>query len=169
MKFNSKIISLILIVSFLVSALSIFSFAAEEGASEDITILYNRNYEEGWAYNNGLTTSQIKTHKFSIDYEEDELRNYNYFLRAEAGSTTAGYLYYNFAGGGHTPLSGGTIVELSIKADDVCDIGEIVTGYTRRSDLLQFLIGFSAEDRLEKFTRFAGAANDQAFPQSHQF
>ncbi len=145
-KNNKRLVSILLLFAFLISTLSVFTFfsAAEEegegGLDEDILVLYNRTFDEGWNYENGLTTSEKKTHNYSIDHEVTTDYSYNYFLRAEAGSTTAGYVYFNFAGNSNTALSGGTVIEFSIKADDVCaGMGNIMTGYTRQKKTINIL------------------------------
>lgn len=140
---SKKIISSLLILTFLISAFSVFSFAEntevtdeykEVGANENMTVLYNRTYDEGWDYGNGLKTSEIGNNRFLIDYEIDVLGNYNYFMRAEALSGDAGRVYYDFTTASHVVndnKNAGTVIELSVKADDLATVGRIV--YTVRT------------------------------------
>ena len=135
---SKKIISSLLILTFLISAFSVFSFAEntevtdeyrEVGVNEDMTVLYNRTYDEGWDFGNGFNISAVGDNRFSIDYEIDVLGNYNYFMRAEALSTAAARIYYDFSKGGHIVNDNkvaGTVIELAVKADDVATVGRIL-------------------------------------------
>ena len=133
----SKLISALLIFAFLVSAMSIFSFGAEgegEGTtSEEYTLFFNRNYEDGWEFDNGFsqnsTYSKPSGHNFFVDYEEDVEYNYNYFFRVEAdNSANEGFESFDFSS--YVALEGKTVVEFDIKADDVATLGDIVNLYT---------------------------------------
>ena len=90
-----KIISALLIFSFLVAAFSVFSFAettegeGSEDNTDNLSIIYNRDYEEGWKWDNGFAYQSISTNTVSIDHEEDSLGKYNYFVRYEATSNNA--------------------------------------------------------------------------------
>ncbi len=130
-----KIISSILIFSFLVAAFSVFSFAEttdEEGSEENtdnLSVLYNRSYEEGWDWTNGFAYRSISTNTVTIDHEEDSLGKYNYFVRYEATSNNAANTRINFGTEAVTHGSKanvpGTVIELSVKADDVAHLGTI--------------------------------------------
>ncbi len=131
---TKKIISSLLILTFLISAFSVFSFAEDTegsgdvGANADMDILYNRTFDEGWNHNNGLLEDN-GGHRFSIDYETDVLGNYNYFVRAEALADTGGRIYYAFNNGAYTVTDNsvaGTVIELSVKADDLANVGRIL-------------------------------------------
>ena len=88
-KFN-RILSLILVIASLVSSFAIFVSADDDANAEnvgktgEIELLYNRDYEEGWDFDNGFTITQLQHHKASIDYEETENGDYNYFMRFES-------------------------------------------------------------------------------------
>ena len=133
-RFN-KIISALLIFSFLVAAFSVFSFAeiTEDEGSEDntetISVLYNRGYEEGWDWNNGFGKTSISTNTISVDREEDSLGKYNYFVRYEATSNNAATTQLQFASESVTHANRadvlGTVIEFSVKADDVATLGNI--------------------------------------------
>ncbi len=142
----SKIIALLLTVASLVSMLTVFAWADEfeddyegeedlgdPGLTPDFNVnedwLYYRTFEEGWNAANGVTTDNINgNHKAYIDYEESANGSYNYFTRFEYqnySGTTAPYFYYNF--GSRVKLSGGyTVIGMSIKADDACEVGTIL-------------------------------------------
>lgn len=130
-----KIISALLIFSFLVAAFSVFSFAETtegEGSEENtdnLSVIYNRDYEEGWNWDNGFAYKSISTNTLSIDHEEDSLGKYNYFVRYEATSNNAANTRINFGTEAVTHGSRanvpGTVIELSVKADDVAKLGTI--------------------------------------------
>ena len=131
----SKILSSLLILSFLISMFSVFSFtvgAEEDSADEEseYTLFINRSFDEGWNYLNGLfnTSSNNKT-GISIDYEESITGDYNYFTRFEAlVDDNDTYLEFRFGQDavppGVDPVN--TVVEFSIKADDAAKLGTIV-------------------------------------------
>ena len=131
-----KIISSLLIVSFLVATFSVFSYAQENtedntGSGEilsDLLVFYNRAFDEGWDYANGFTKTSAGSNSITIDHEEDTLGKYNYFVRFEATTKNAATAYVDFKKDaildkGNTTK---TIVELSVKADDVSYLGKIV-------------------------------------------
>ena len=139
-----RLISTILILSFLVSALSVFSYAEDTGyGSEsneiysDLQVFYNRTYEDGWDHSNGFTMKSITSSSYNtsfgsndvhIDREEDLLGNYNYFIRMAATNNNAVKASVDFkmdavrSAEDNPPK---TIVELSVKADDVAYLGQI--------------------------------------------
>ncbi len=135
-----KIISALLILSFLMTAISVLSFAEEStGGSTDVDTSYlsvfiNRAFDEGWDFNNGFHTYSVGGNKFSIDREEDVLGKYNYFSRYEAASASAGYTRINFGSEAvnHTTrdVTKATIIEFSIKVDDVAQLGNIMYATT---------------------------------------
>lgn len=149
MKKINRIISAILILASLISVFAVFAFAddtenlvpdssteiGEENApgEEDenkkpeadlsaIQLLFNRDFGEGWDYNNGF--SKMENHNAYIDFEETVTRKYNYFWRFEATSepkagTSSIALVDSFR-------ESGTVIELKIKADDACNLGRIL-------------------------------------------
>lgn len=129
----TKIISSLLILAFLVSALAIFASAdATEGAdntAENITILYNRSYDDGWNANNGFTGT-LKENVATIEYEETANFDYNYYTRLEATNTNDAY--FELKHGNNRANFGESILEMDLKLDDVNNIGTI--GYMRASN-----------------------------------
>lgn len=126
----TKLISSVLILAFLVSAFSVLAFANESDADNGgvatasdsgMELIVNRPYDEGWSYDNGFGTDEIGDHKFSIDYEEDENYNYNYFCRIESADVTTGYLKLGY--GTNSPELTHTVFEIDIKTDDLCNFG----------------------------------------------
>ncbi len=157
MKKLNRIISAILILASLVSVFAVFALAddtadilpddsTEEvpGETESgrpaadlsaIELLYNRDFEEGWEYTNGL--SAMANHNSYIDYEETVTRKYNYFWRVEASSSA----YQGSSGFGLTDSlrESGTVFEFKIKADDACDIGDILNITTHLDESINML------------------------------
>ena len=142
----SKIISTILILASLVSVLTVFAYAEEDAAPgpfdepaadvASIELMYNRNFDEGWDYTNGLGT--LSNHVSYIDFEETSTYKYNYFWRIEAAATSStGYSKFDF--GTSVARDSGTVVQFKIKADDACDLGRILymtTGASKTINLL---------------------------------
>ena len=124
-KFN-KLISLLLVIAFLVPALTVFAWAEDgdgETATVDVDVLYNRNYEDGWDALNGFTPN-LAAHSATIDFEESSDYKYNYFTRFTHGASSNGGLQLSF--GADTITKGQTVIEFDIKADDVCNLGKIM-------------------------------------------
>ena len=132
---SKKIISSLLILTFLISAFSVFSFAentedsGEVGSNEDMNVLYNRAFDDGWNFDNGFDATKVSTDsRYSIDYEIDALGNYNYFMRAETFGPKESTVSFNFAGYAVTDNKvPGTVIELSVKIDDVGNLGNILS------------------------------------------
>ena len=86
-RFFNRILSLVLVIASLVSTLAVFSFADDTAADTtqktgEVELLYLRNYEEGWDFDNGFgSVTQLQGQKVSIDYEETENGDYNYLDR----------------------------------------------------------------------------------------
>ena len=108
----SKLVSTLLIFAFLISAFSMFTFAAEGGEEgEEFDVLINRTFEEGWNYTNGMKTTSTARDSFTIEYEEDETYRYNYFIKLLAGSSTsANSIYFDFSNS-YTAREGKTVFE----------------------------------------------------------
>ena len=134
-----KILSALLVLSFLVTTFSVFSFAEDTGSSDtggendslgSYELFTNRDFGEGWDYDNGFTKFSAGTNKLGIDYEEDVLGNYNYFARFEVAGTGASFARVEFGALAVTPSScdetPGTVIEFSIKADDIAKLGNIM-------------------------------------------
>ena len=147
----SKIIALLLTVASLISLLTVFAWAedttgetTDPGLTADFDVnedwLHYRTYEDGWGAGNGVSSDSKGElldnvtkagHKVDIDYEVAANGDYNYFTRFEyqdpksAVSTINPYFTYNF--GARVKLTGGyTIIGMSIKADDACEMGTIM-------------------------------------------
>ena len=135
----TKLVSSVLILAFLISAFSVLAFA-NTGSTEShgaaavsesgMELIINRPYDEGWGYSNGFGTNEVGDHKYTIDYEEDENSDYNYFCRIESTDVTTGYLELTY--GSNAPELTYTILEMDLKLDDVNNIGTL--GYMRASN-----------------------------------
>lgn len=134
----SRIIALIIAVASLVSVFSVFSFAADStasaasddnGASNFVPsrdLLYNRTYDDGWDALNNFGGS-LGSHSSSIDYEVGDDGNYDYFARFEHGNKAGALdLYFDLKKNGLVIRNGISVIGLSIKADDLCDLGTIL-------------------------------------------
>ena len=130
----SKIVSSMLILAFLVSVFAVFSFAAETdgnagtGAQDDITVVVNREYDEGWDALNGFNAN-LKDNKASIEYEETADFDYNYYTRIEALNSSDGYLELKY--GSYSAKYGNSILEMDYKIDDANNVGRVA--YMRAS------------------------------------
>ena len=148
-RFN-RIISAILVLASLLSLFAVFAAADDtvvtdaqndETAEEPVDvsqleIVYNRNFEEGWEYNNGF--SKITNHKAYVDFEETATYKYNYFWRIEAStSAKEGVSTLDFKN--NTIINSGTTVSFDIKVDDACDLGKILSMTTQNKKAIPLL------------------------------
>ena len=98
----TKIISILLILSLLTSFLTVFATASDAGADEEqteedpLTVIYNRDFNEGWNYNNGVAAVNATQNKLAISEEEDYINGYNYFLDFEVQSASNVYIQMSF-------------------------------------------------------------------------
>jgi len=103
---------------------------AEEAPSIDLSaieLIYNRNFEEGWDYNNGFskfTANKTTVHNAHIDFEETATYKYNYFWRIEASDYYAATATSSLTVG--ALRESGSVIQFKIKADDACDLGRIL-------------------------------------------
>ena len=133
-----RLISSLLILSFLVATLSVFSFAEDTGSGseskvenmDNLSVIINRGFEEGWNYNNGFSNVSLGSNSVYIDHDEDLLGKYNYFVRCEAASSNAATMRVDFGAEAVTHASKNTvkasIIEFAIKVDDVAKLGNIL-------------------------------------------
>ncbi len=165
----NRIISTILIFSFLLTALSVFSFAeSSEGVSpseetpstEFLTLFYSRDFQEGWGPNEGFSSVATSGNKFTVDREVDMLGMYNYFLRLEAASTSAMTVRFDFGPDtvthGNKKTIPATTIEFAIKADDVATLGTIMymkTGIKKQD------VNMLAIDANGELVAFSGVTN----------
>ncbi|MBQ7343465.1 MAG: hypothetical protein IJW53_01730 [Clostridia bacterium] len=130
-----RVLALILVMSSLLSMFAIFANAEEsestEGETEDteeneITLVYNRHFGEGWGVPNGMDmVDQGSTGStlFVIDSEETADFETNYFWRLELNSSDNDYAQLNFGANQNI----GTVFEFDVKSDDICNFSNVVS------------------------------------------
>lgn len=108
----NRVLSFLLIVATLCSFLGIFTSAAEVDTS--VKMFYNRTFNEGWDYSNGMgSASGLKPY---INHEYDDNYDYNYFLEmAESETSSAGGKLSLTIPSGYLPTTGKTVLSFSIK------------------------------------------------------
>lgn len=139
----TKIISAVLTVALLLSCFTVFSFAdtsAESGSTQaqaldDVTVLVNRTFSEGWDYSNGFI-DKMGNHKVGVEYEETDKYEYNYYTRIEGVDATAGYVELNY--GSNSATYGKSFFEVDIKTDDFANLGVIGYAYRKESTAIQY-------------------------------
>ena len=132
----TKLLSLILALTLLVSAFAIFASAETEGGGDTEEdeeavvpkLLIYRTYDEGWDFFNG-TGDARKENNFFIDYETTVDYSYNYFFRIEGTNGQDGFSQMNFSSAGY-PSTHKVFVEFDVKADDYCNIGNMIYSRT---------------------------------------
>ena len=165
-----KILSALLVLSFLATTLSVFSFAedtgntgvGEEDSLNGYELFTNRDFSEGWDSSNGFTAFSAGANKINIDYEEDILGNYNYFSRFEVAGGGASYARVEFGALAVTHATRedipGTVVEFSIKADDLAKLGTIMSMKTTVKGNNIKLLDITAAGELVAFNGMDGGS-----------
>ena len=129
-----RILALILVMSSMISMFAIFANAEESGSTEgeiedteeeQITLLYNRTFDEGWNVDNGMTiVDQGSTGSTTFEIDRGETKNHkiNYFWRLSLNSSDNDYAELDFGANQET----GTVFEFDIKTDDVCNFANVI-------------------------------------------
>ncbi len=125
-RLSVKLISLLLTLSILISAFSVFAFAEELGTDDSTTemnVIYNRTFSEGWDYDNGILASSVNGNEIGLGYEH---RNsaYNYFLKVVKKNTNVAYAHINTAG--LLDTDGKTFIEFDIASSLGNAMGEAI-------------------------------------------
>ena len=141
-----KLLSLILVLTMLLAAFSIFASAEGEGAEgeEDnglvkVDLMMYRSFSEGWEITNGFSGTAPKSHTFALEYEEDDNFNYNYFMRVteEHGNSDG---FYTISTAAKAIDDGYMFFEFSIKTDDLCNMTNILYCKNPASDKTTYLL-----------------------------
>ena len=143
-----KILSSLLILSFLVSAMAVFSFAESTTPDPGVDdgkyqVFVNRTFDDGWEFSNGMSTVTPNGNSITIEYEEDALYNYNYFTRFMATSNNLTTARFDLSEYTIFPATNAEtfIAEFSIKADDVATLGTIASA-TSAAKGTQFTVAY---------------------------
>ena len=152
----TRILSLLMVLAMLLSLSTVFASAAEEEEVEQdqFQLLYNRTFDEGWSVSNGLSLTP-KGNVYEIDYERNELMEYNYFMRFVCQAEGDAYASINFGG----ERGNGAVVEMDFAADGLCDLGRIMYFRTLGQDnptvlytANNYLYAFSISEEISLFT-----------------
>ena len=90
-KILKKLVSSILVISFLASVIAVLPVYANEDG-DGVTVIYNRGFEEGWDYDNGFSKNYKNELEASLVYKRMSVTWYNYSLKLSAGGNGGGYL-----------------------------------------------------------------------------
>ncbi len=120
----TKIISLILVLSLLLAVFTVLPTAEGAEAGENVKVIYNRTYEEGWDYNNGFETELMTDLGVTVTYKKVSASKYNYYMNVKALGDRGGYAVLPL--GEDTPTSGKLFFELDLMATPENNMGGIV-------------------------------------------
>lgn len=155
-----RIISLILVLASLVSMFGVFAYADSSavGTSDgddpnvpeetdpiaevlkefpNFELQYQRNFEEGWAFNNGLSWTN-RGSSVEIDHELTADYDYNYFMRFTTGSSEHTYLELNF----NNTKDTGAVIEFDLMSDDYCHFPNLFQFATPGSGTSRTFVNF---------------------------
>ena len=131
MKKLIKLISSLLIMAFLVSAMSVFAFASDNETTEEeenpVTVIFNRGFDDGWDWLNGGSLA-ASGHDVSLG-EEPTATGVNRYLDL-ATATDYGNCYWQIT---TTGAAGATesVVEFDMRSDGMTRPGELTIFYPR--------------------------------------
>ena len=79
---KKRLISAFLTLCILLSSFAVFSFTSyadevTEEEEDNLVVLYNRNFEEGWDYDNGMSPSGSGKIDYRINYKSNYDFTYN--------------------------------------------------------------------------------------------
>ena len=106
----TRLLSAVILLSVLVSLLTVFPSADNTGAeneqknSDALNVIYNRDFDEGWNYTNGLSAKYAAENIFGIEYTKVTASKYNHYLSVVSMGEKSGYLSLDAQK--HTPTSG---------------------------------------------------------------
>ncbi len=158
----SRILSLILALSIILSMFTVFAYADETSTEEgttgekdegadliaavkeqypDFQLLYQRDFAEGWDVKNGISVTDNGS-DLTIDNEVgSDFRN-NYFMRYEIFSTGNSYFEWSY----RSKHIAGAVVEFDLKADDYCQFPDFLYAITGAGDTRTFPMLLSIEN-----------------------
>ena len=127
----TRLLSFLLIVATLGSLLGVFAAAATE-VDTSVKMFYNRSYNEGWDYDNGMSAASGLTP--FINHEYDDNYDYNYYAEFTEGvaSYVGGKTTLTIPGG-YLPTTGKTVLSFRLKfpSDSNPDYGTVVSAKTK--------------------------------------
>jgi len=130
----TRLLSAVILLSVLVSLLTVFPSADNTGAeneqknSDALNVIYNRDFDEGWNYTNGLSAKYAAENIFGIEYTKVTASKYNHYLSVVSMGEKSGYLSLDAQK--HTPTSGKVFLELDLRATSDTHLGTVVTALT---------------------------------------
>ncbi|MBQ7363771.1 MAG: hypothetical protein IJW48_04905 [Clostridia bacterium] len=143
-----KITSLVLILTSLLTLVAIYPIAeGNEESSDTVNIVFNRDFEDGWNYYNGMDTDVKNELDAYLTYKKMSPTWYNYYLRLLPTGDRGGYLYIPM--GEDTPTAGKVFFELDMKSETADNNigGVVMTAGVGENPLLTHIVAFN-EGRL---------------------
>ncbi len=121
----NKLTALILSLSVILPTFLLLpSVKAEDEGGDEITVAYNREYEDGWNYDNGFDLSMKCDLDVNLTYVKMSASWYNYYMRLSAGGDRGGYVSIPL--GEKAPTEGKIFFEFDLKANEGNNIGGAV-------------------------------------------
>ena len=120
-----KLTSLCIVLSLFLAMFTVFPSAdTDSGADEGVKVIYNRNFEEGWDYTNGLGVDSKYEVDVNLTYTKMSATWYNYYMCVAPSGDKGGYL--DLPLGADTPTEGKLFFEFDFKASYENNIGGII-------------------------------------------
>ncbi len=120
----ARLVSLLLALSVVLSVFTVFPLAEKEEEEDPLKVIYNRTYEEGWTYANGMNSDFQGELDINLTYTKMSASWYNYYLRFAPSGDMGGYVAIPL--GEDSPSEGKLFFEMDFKASAGNNIGGIV-------------------------------------------
>ena len=137
-----KITSLALVLSLLFAIVTVFPQAEGEESTDNTYVFYNRGYEDGWDYDNGISKDYKQDLEVYLTSDKLSATHYNYYMNITPGSDKGGYLAVSLES--DFEYSDRVYIEFDIKANEGNNIGGIVMVADKSEDVsLAHIASFS--------------------------
>ena len=127
---KKRLISALLTLCILLSSFAVFSFTSyadevTEEEEDNLVVLYNRNFEEGWDYDNGMSPSGSGKIDYRINYKSNYDFTYNYYLNFTPKDDLNGFLALN-AGAAYAKQGEKQFIEFDVMGNEGCNVGGMI-------------------------------------------
>lgn len=141
-KIMIKAVSLVMSLSLLFGVFAVLPLAEGENTESGLSIIYNRGFEEGWNYTNGLKTDAQRELDANLTYQKFSSTKYDYFLRLAPSGDRGGYLELPIAS---SVTSGKLFLEFDIKSETADNNigGIIMTAGVGEDPFLTHIVSFN--------------------------
>ncbi len=119
-----KLVSLCIVLSILLTLFTVFPYAqGSENSGGGVEIIYNRGYEDGWNYSNGMNLDSMHGLIVKLTYDKISASRYDYYMQISAPDDRGGYMAIPTV---DSPTYGKLFFEFDLKANAGNNMGGAV-------------------------------------------